>query len=169
MKLFYVAVLACAALITGCTTTNKSSDAQNEVGFVEYTSTKNAKTIALCIADEWDKTGNYLMKLQLRPTTNGYSVWVEQSAETTTKGDTVFRTDITDTPGGSITRYYTITTNKPEWRVALSKCITDVYPKTTAPKPTKSQKLRKLEELRKEGVITEKEYQEKKDALTKKP
>lgn len=124
------------------------------------------------------------MKVQLRETTNGYSVWVEQSVGSplvglvSMKDSATFIADIDDTRGGSITHYYTVSTSKTEWKSALNKCLGDVSAKTiTTPEhsiletPTNSptsEKLRELQELRKDGLITEEEFQNKKKQLLEK-
>lgn len=178
MNFISVAALACTVLITGCAITHKPSDIRKGVAS-EYSSAKSAKTVALCVADEWEKIDNYLMKVRLRPTTNGYSVWVEQSIGTMMKDDTTFLADIDDVQSGSIVRYYTVATSKTEWKLALDKCLGDIPAKAITPQSSTSevqttmsnstsQKLRELQGLRKDGVITEDEFQKKKKQLLEK-
>lgn len=165
-------------LITGCAITHKPSDIRKGKATVEYSSTKNSKSLALCIADEWEKIDNYLVKVQLRPTTNGYSVWVEQSVGTMLKDDTAFLADIDDTQTGSVTRYYSVSTWNAAWQSAVTICLGDAPTKaiatperTTSETPTNSstsQKMRELQGLRKDGVITEDEFQKKKKQLLEK-
>lgn len=178
MKVFSVAVLACTLLITGCAVTHKPSDRRKAMTPVEFSSAKSAKAVALCVADEWEKIDNYFAKVQLRPTTNGYSVWIEASIGTMMKDDTATLADIDDVQNGSITRFYTVA-GSDIWKLALDKCLGDIPAKAITPQSSTSevqtttsnstsQKLRELQGLRKDGVITEDEFQKKKKQLLEK-
>jgi hypothetical protein len=182
MKLFYVAAIACTALITGCVISETRNDLRKDITPVEYNSVKSSKVLALCVSDEWDKIDNVLMRVQMRQTTNGYSVWVEQSVGSpmvgfgSMKDSATFLADIDDTQSGSITHYYAPFTYKKDWVSALEKCLNDASVKSIATpenpilksspaNSSASQKLRELQGLRKDGLITEDEFQNKKKQL----
>lgn len=180
MRLSYVVVLACSVFVMGCVTTSPK-DMRSSPPVAEVSSDNNAKTVATCIADGWENIDNNLMKVQMRPTSSGYSVWVEQSVGmglTAVKDSATFLADIDDTSNGSVTRYYSVATSKTEWKVALRKCLSSAPVKPVAmPERTKldtptngstSQKMRELQGLRKEGLITEEEFQKKKQQLLEK-
>jgi hypothetical protein len=68
------------------------------------------------------------MKVQMRETSNGYSVWVEVSIGSpligyaSIKDNAIFIADIDNTKTGSITRYYiAITDDKKYWGVGFRK------------------------------------------------
>lgn len=183
MKLISSAI--CIVLITGCVQTIKRNELQDNMKPVVYNSTKDAKKLALCIADNWDKLEAPFttFKVQLRPTINGYSVWAEQTIGSnlntfSIKDSVAYLADIDDTKDGSITRYYATGTYKEEWVSALDKCLGDtstkpfIAPVTVTPEnqssSSTSQKLRELQGLKKEGLITEDEFQNKKKQLLEK-
>ena len=185
MKFLYVAVMGCMVLITGCVQTIKRNELQDNMKPVVYNSTNNAKNLSLCIADNWDKLDAPFttFKVQLRPAINGYSVWAEQSIGSSfntfsIKDSVAYLADIDDTKDGSITRYYATGTYKEEWASALVKCLGDASAKTfTAPvnvtpdnqsSNSTSQKLRELQVLKKDGLITDDEFQNKKKQLLEK-
>ena len=182
VKLFYVVATTCSALITGCVASTSPSELRNDVTPIEYNSAKNARVIALCISDEWERINNPLMKVQLREKTNGYSVWVEQTLQgspligyASMKDSATFIADIDNTKAGSNIRYYSIFTYKKDWVSALDKCLDDTSvkaistPENLPQEPhangSASQKLRELQSLKKDGLITEEEFQNKKRQL----
>lgn len=55
VKLFYVVAMACMVLITGCAMSTRPNELRNDVTPIEYSSVKSAKTLALCVSDEWEK------------------------------------------------------------------------------------------------------------------
>lgn len=180
MRLTYVIVLACSMSVMGCITTSPK-DMRSSPPVAEFSSENNAKIVATCIADGWENIDNYLMKVQMRPTTNGYSVWVEQSVGmglTAVKDSATFLADIDDTSNGSVTRYYSVATSKTEWKDALRKCLSNAPAKPVAmPERTildtpsngsTSQKLRELQTLKNDGLINDQEFQKKKQQLPEK-
>lgn len=183
MKLFYSAI--CVIILTGCVQTIKRNELQANMKPVLYNSSNNAKNLSLCIAGSWDKLEAPFttFRVQLQPAINGYSVWAEQSIGSSLntfsiKDSVAYLADIDDTKDGSTTRYYATGTYKEEWTSALVRCLNELPTKTfTAPvnvptdnqsSNTTSQKLRQLQELKKDGLITEDEFQNKKKQLLEK-
>jgi len=183
MKLYYVATLACTVLITGCVISNSPSELRNDVTPIEYNSVKSAKVLALCALDEWEKRIYKWMKVQMRETSNGYSVWGEQSVGSplvspfSMKDNAMFVVDIDNTKTGSIAHYYiAFSDDEKYWVSTLEKCLNDTTVKsivapeistqeTSSANSSVSQKLRELQELKKDGLITEDEFQNKKKQL----
>lgn len=170
-------------LITGCVISNSPRELRNDVTPIEYSSVKSAKILALCASDEWEKKLIRGMRVQMRETSNGYSVWSEQSfgspliGYVSMKDNAMFIADIDNTKTGSIARYYiAFTDDEKYWVSALEECLTNSTVKsiTTPENPilesspansSASQKLRELQGLRKDGLITEDEFQNKKKQL----
>lgn len=181
-----IILMLLAVLITGCVMTRSPNEVRKDMPAVEYSSVNSSKTVALCLTDTWEKINSPINKVQLRPTSNGYSAWVEETigggpSLVSVNGRTVILADIEDTQSGSITRYYT--SFKPGhavWQPPVDKCLGGNIAKVVAiPESTTSgvstssgnatsQKLRELQALRKDGVITEDEFQSKKKQLLEK-
>lgn len=176
-KLPIVVILACTALATGCAT-HHQGDMRNREPVAIYSSTNNAKNVALCVADGWEKNGNMSAEIKMRPSANGYSVWVDIDVNVLMKNLTVQLVDAEDTQTGSATRFYSGTSDINEWRKVVDRCAGNPTNKTNAaPEQVlsdstgvslTSQKLRELQALRKDGLITEEEYQRKKQQLLEK-
>ena len=63
---YYLVLAGCyLSLLSGCTYSVKPSELRNDVKPIEYSSTKTAKVLALCIQDEWEAINNNLMKIQI--------------------------------------------------------------------------------------------------------
>jgi hypothetical protein len=156
--------------------------------WTRFSSSKNAKVLALCIQDEWEKIDNSLMKVEMREKSNGYSVWVNQSigssmSYVSMKDSATFIADIDNAKTGSIVHYYTVFTYKEDWILALKRCLVggsgnslnnfvipdNLSTESLAPtNNTTTQKLHELNELKKSGLITEDEFQNKKKSLLEK-
>ncbi len=172
--------------ITGCTFSQRPNELRNDVTPAEYSSSKNAKVLALCVQDEWERIDNSLMKVEMREKSNGYSVWVNQSVGSSLsyvsmKDNATFIADIDNSKTGSVVHYYTIFTYKEDWISALKKCLVGgssdaviVTPENVSTElsvpanNTITQKLHELNELKKSGLITEIEFQNKKKSLLEK-
>lgn len=185
MKLSYVAAIACSVLISGCVQSLKRNEVQDNVTPVEYKSSLNSKALAICISDKWDKLNAAFttFRIQFRPTANGHSVWAEQSvgnsfSNFSIKDSVAYLADITDVQHGSTIKYYALGVYKEEWESELNRCLNDTNLNTNystekssneAPvNNTTTQKLLEINELRKNGLITEDEFQNKKKQLLEK-
>lgn len=136
MKLFYVVVVACSILISGCVFNMTQNELRSTARHTLFESAKSSKILAPCIADEWKKNANFLTEVQSRPTVDGNSVLVKM-----VNGGVMFLVDIDDVQGGSTARYYvepTLTNNPKadlsEWKKAFFECLGDV-PTNTAVTP----------------------------------
>ena len=185
-----IVMLLLAVPVAGCVVTATKNDIRSEHPPVEYSSANSSKVVATCLVDAWESVDNSFVKnntkAQLRPTANGFTAWVEENVGNglswiSVKDHATIVADIDDTPGGSITRYYT--SFKPGnvvWQPPVDKCLGGNIAKVVAaPESTTSgastssgnatsQKLRDLQALRKDGVITEDEFQSKKKQLLEK-
>ena len=180
---YYLVLAGCyLSLLSGCTYSVKPSELRNDVKPIEYSSTKTAKVLALCIQDEWEAINNNLMKIQIKEKTNGYSVWVEQSIGSgsplvgylSMKDSATFIADIDNSKNGSTVQYYSVFTYKEEWISAVKDCLTRAYINngntienniSNEQQSNTTQKLKELNELRKSGLITDDDFQNKKKAL----
>jgi hypothetical protein len=174
-------------IINGCVLSQRPNELRNDVTPTEYSSSKNAKVLALCIQDEWEKIDNSLMKVEMREKSNGYSVWVNQSigssmSYVSMKDSATFIADIDNTKTGSAVHYYTVFTYKEDWISALKRCLVggsitnnvvtpenlSIESSVPVTNKTISQKMNELNELKKSGLITEDEFQNKKKSLLEK-
>lgn len=174
MNLYRVVAVACVVLIAGCST---PGDIRKKSPALDLNSVKNAKAVAGCISDGLEA---FIARgINTRPTSNGYTVWIDEDAFS--GKDTALVVDITDTQSGSNTRFYS---NMAWHEEKATKVIRDCQgnlPVEAAASPAStesetptpmnasvSQKLRELQALRKDGLITEEEYQKKKQQLLEK-
>lgn len=177
-----VATIACLAQLGGCVMSTKPSELRSTKP-VEYSSSRNAKAVALCAYDEWEKKIISTMKVQMREKSNGFSVWVEVSVGSpltssfSLKDNAIFVADIDNTKTGSITHFYDgIDDDEKYWASELEKCLNNasrigqnatlenqnIESENTS---STSQKLREIHDLKKDGLINEDEFQNKKKQI----
>lgn len=173
--------VASAFLLAGCATTN---DLRNNPPDLDLTSVKKAKDVGVCIADRLETMSSLMDTMSARQTSNGYSVVVTQNMPGGVFGsgkDTIIVVDITDTKSGSHTLFFNhFLAGGQNFFEIMRDCQGNFPVKATAsPASTESetptpmnvsvpQKIRELESLRKDGVITEDEFQTKKKQLLEK-
>jgi len=167
-------------VLTSCAT---SSDLRSKPPTLELVSSKSSKAVAGCIGDGLDtlglSLGNYNV-LSSRPTANGYSMSLHSKIGGW-GSETSLVIDISETQDGSKTFFFSNLLQRWEKRIipVVKNCQGSTFSKTTildAPKSESSstinssipQKLRALQVLRKEGVITEEDFQKKKKQLLEK-
>lgn len=164
--------------IPGCVLSQRPSELRADVIATEYSSSKNAKDLALCASDEWEKKIITGMKIQMKETSKGYSVWIEQSIGSplisllSLKENAMLLADIENTPTGSIARYrISFSDNEKYWAANLEKCLNAPSVRSSEQFNSNgsiSQKLQELNELKNSGLITEDEFQNKKKSLLEK-
>lgn len=171
MNLYRIACAIGLMLIAGCST---PGDIRKKMPTLDLNSAKNAKAVAGCIADGWEEA-NTASGLNTRPTANGYTVWKTEHGFG--QEDTPFVIDITDAPNGSNTLFYSKMFRQEDKAIkVIRNCQGEPATATTLPAGAKSEiptpvnesiseKLRELQTLRKEGIITEEDYQKKKQQL----
>lgn len=95
----FLAGLAILSLC-GCATPNQM---RAGTPAADFSSTKAAKTVALCVAKRWENSGfGGTPAVTFRPTESGFIVAVRNEAI----GSTQLLADIDDSPTGSRTRYF---------------------------------------------------------------
>jgi hypothetical protein len=164
-------LLLSAIFITGCASL---SDLRNNKPDLDLTSLKPAKEIGVCIADKLETVNSTLDTMSARQTSNGYSISITQNMPgmISSQKDTIFVVDVIDTPYGSHTlffnhfiaggqMYYDIIKSCQEGQpVKINSTIAN-----TGSEVSVTQKIRELEGLRKDGLITENDFQSKKKQL----
>ena len=168
---------ALSVLFTGCAST---SELRNNTPDLEVTSVKKAKDVGICIADRIENMSTTMDTMTARQTSNGYSVVVTQNmpGAFSSQKDTIIVVDINDTENGSRTLFYNnfLAGGKKYFDIMrdcqvgtnVNATPSEEIKKSVAPtsnKDTVPQKIRELESLRKDGLITEKEFQIKKNQL----
>jgi hypothetical protein len=96
-KYYLAATLTFSLFIAACAT---PQDARNKGAVASYTSTKAAKEVSACVASAWESGYGITNPVNVRPTENGYTLQITANA------NTMVVLDITDTQGGSISKYY---------------------------------------------------------------
>lgn len=95
------------AMIAGCTT---PADLRKQKPTLELTSGNTSKQVAICIADHWENTTAVgalsSSPVNMRITTEGYSVIVYGTPSMFGGAAPVSIADITDKPAGSFIFYY---------------------------------------------------------------
>lgn len=87
-------------LLCGCATPNQMREGASAA---EFSSTKAAKTVALCVVRRWENSGfGGTPSVMFRPTETGFMVAVRNE----TVGSTQLLADIDESPTGSRTRYF---------------------------------------------------------------
>jgi hypothetical protein len=94
-------VVAAVLLVGACAT---PGDVRMKAPAFEGSSSKDAKSVAGCIADRWE-SGGHQPNINARPTASGYSLTAASDLGIYGK-DTSFVIDVQDTPTGSTTRFY---------------------------------------------------------------
>lgn len=170
--------MASVFLLSGCATIQ---DLRNNQPDLDLTSVKKAKDVGVCIADRLEKMSTEMDTMSARQTSNGYSVVVTQNMPGGIYGsakDTIIVVDITDTPSGSHTLFFN---NFLAGGQKIFQAMRDCQSGSPVNAPTAStstnsdkpiltdssipQKIRELENLRKDGLITDIEFQNKKKQL----
>jgi len=67
VKLFYVVVIACSMLLTGCVFNMTQSELRSKTRQTLFESVKSSRVIAPCIAGEWKKTATFMQEVQSQP------------------------------------------------------------------------------------------------------
>jgi len=87
-------------ILCGCATPNQMREGTPAATF---SSTRTAKTVALCVAKRWENSGyGGTPSVAFRPTETGFTVAVRNESV----GSTQLLADIDDTQTGSETRYF---------------------------------------------------------------
>jgi hypothetical protein len=169
-----------SVLLTGCATT---SELRNNPPDLDVTSVKKAKDVGICIADRLENMSTTMDTMTARQTSNGYSVVVTQNmpGAFSSQKDTIIVVDINDAQNGSRTLFYNnfLAGGKKYFDVMrdcqvssnVNATPSEEIKKSVEPRSNKDtipQKIRELESLRNDGVITEKEFQTKKSQLLEK-
>ena len=166
---------ALAFLLAGCATIG---DLRNNPPDLDLKSTKNANDVGVCIADKIESMSSSLDTMNTRKTSNGYSVSVTQNMPGGVFGsgkDTILVVDVTDTQSGSHTLFFNhFLAGGQKYYDIIHSCQeslpvkNEIAPVNTGSESSVPQKIRELESLRKDGVITENEFQSKKKQLLEK-
>ena len=93
-------VVTAAMFLCACST---PGDVRSTAPAYEATSSKNAKSVAGCVADKFEVS--FRSGVNSRPTSNGYSVWKEDDMGLYGKV-TGLVVDVDDAPAGSSIRVY---------------------------------------------------------------
>lgn len=160
-----------AIFITGCASL---SDLRNNRPDLDLTSVRPARDIGVCIADKLESVNSTLDTMNARQTTNGYSVSITQNMPgmLSSQKDTIFVVDIIDTPNGSHTLFFNHFIAGGQMYYDIIRSCQEGLPvkidstlANTGSESSVTQKIRELESLRKDGVITENDFQSKKKQL----
>lgn len=97
-------ILMVVVLLAGCVS---ASDIRESGPRFELTSSRPAETVALCISDHWKNTTlSAGIPITMKPTSDGYAV--SATVNNIIQKWTGMLSEVSDTPSGSTTRYYTI-------------------------------------------------------------
>jgi PBP1b-binding outer membrane lipoprotein LpoB len=181
-----ITVLFLATLLVGCVSTRNPNETRKETPSVDYRSPNGSKVVALCMTDTWESLDTSLrkfMRAQIRPRENGHSAWLELNmggdlSWVSVKDMTEVLADIDDTPTGSIVHLFTASPTHKLSTSVVEKCLSNaaIIPTRLIPTPAPAlqanrsessvaQKLRELSEMKKEGLVTEAEFEVKRKGL----